>query len=368
MAWRGVYVDPTGRVDNCCISHNNLGTVNANDFNTVLSGTRSQEIRHMMRNDSVPSSCEICYKSESDNLRRNFLTKFRHYDRSIYDHSDQFELNYLDLRWRNTCNSACVYCGPELSSKIAAELGIEIRSDHGMIEKSKEFIASRIHEIKSVYLAGGEPLLIRENEWLLETLTANDQYPHILVNTNLSQINNHIFELLCEFPEVTWMISGEHVGEHYEYIRYGSSWPRFDHNVDRLLELTAKKGHGYTFNLVYFALNLWGFWQYVDWIKTKSIQQLHIHPAWISNGNQHKFDPRHLSPARARPFLDLLQGRLQFGDAVDRPLAEFLLKSWQQPWNGKKDESSILDLLDQFDQRRQLDSQSLWPELWTSQP
>lgn len=368
MTWRGIYVDPTGRVDNCCISRNYLGNINQDRLEDIINGSRSIEIRTKMQNGEIPDGCRVCYRGESGDLRANFLKKFSGYDRSIYDHTQKFELNYLDLRWRNTCNSACIYCSPDLSSKIAAEMGIEIRSDHDMIEKSKAFISSRIHEIKSVYLAGGEPLLIRENEWLLQTLKNNNQHPHILVNTNLSQINNRVFELLCEFPMVTWMISGEHVGEHYEYIRYGSSWQQFDQNVNELIKLTQIKGHDYTFNLVYLALNLQGFWQYVDWIKSKNIQQYRIHPAWISNGNFHQFDPRNLLPHRTQPFLEILKQRAQSGDTIDRPLAEFLLESWQQPWNGKEDESSIVGLLNKIDQKRQLDSKKLWPELRTPQP
>ena len=365
VAWRGVYVDPTGRVDNCCISRNDLGDVNQQRLEDILGGDRSIMIREMMRNDAeIPSGCKICYRGESDNLRSKFLTKFGCYDKSIYDQTRKFELNYLDLRWRNTCNSACVYCTPDLSSKIAAEMGIEIRSDQSMIEKSKDFISSRIHEIKSVYLAGGEPLLIRENQWLLETLKAAHYHPHILVNTNLSQIDNRVFELLCEFPSVTWMISGEHVGAHYEYIRYGSSWNQFEDNLRILVEHTRRKDHDYTFNLVYFALNLKGFWQYIDWVKSVMTDRYRIHPAWISNGNQHPFDPRRLPESLSQPCQGMLEHRRDFGDEIDRPIAEFLLESWNQPSDHRGGAVPIINLLKKYDRIRQLDSQSLWPEIW----
>jgi hypothetical protein len=364
VAWRGIYVDPTGRVDNCCISSNNLGNINDHNLEQILSGERSIEIRQMMVDDRTPEGCRICYRGESDDLRSRFLEKFKNDDKSIYDQAQRFELNYLDLRWRNTCNSACVYCNADLSSKFASELGIEIKSDQSAIEKSKKFIADHLHEIKSIYLAGGEPLLIRENRWLLETLKVNGCSPHILVNTNLSQIDNPIFDLLCDFPSVTWMISGEHTGVHYEYIRYGSSWHQFEQNLTALLKINSDKCHEYIFNLVYFALNLQGFWNYLDWVKTVMTKPYQVHPAWIANGNQHLFDPRRLPESMTHEIKSHLRYRCDFGDEIDRPIAEFLLKSWEQPSHHRNGPMSMIDLLSIFDRRRDLDSRHLWPELW----
>lgn len=317
-----------------------------------------------MIDGNIPAGCQVCYNGESNNLRGTFLNKFNKYDREIYDDVRGFRLNYLDLRWRNTCNSACVYCGPELSSRIAAEQGIEIRSDTSTIDATKRFITDNIQDIKHIYLAGGEPLLIRENEWLLSLLLDKKIYPTILVNTNLSQINNRVFDLLCEFSEVNWLISGEHVGEHYEYIRYGSSWGQFDSNINRLLELTVPLGHRYEFNMVYFALNLQGFWQYLDWLKNKNIPDMLVHPAWISNGNPDPFDPRRMPEKYQRPALDEIDQRLKNGDRWDVELAQYLLNCWQQPEKRPNPIWSWRSKMANLDQTRGIDSKRLWPELW----
>lgn len=366
VAWRGVYVDPTGRVDNCCISDNRLGDLNNSPIGDVLQGPRAIEIRQSMIDGKLPDGCRVCCNGESDNLRVNFLNKFIDHDREIYDDVRGFRLNYLDLRWRNTCNSACVYCGPELSSRIAAEQGIEIRSDTSTIDATKRFIVENIGDIKHIYLAGGEPLLIRENEWLLETLIDRDLSPNILVNTNLSTINNRVFDLLCKFPNVTWMISGEHVGEHYEYIRYGSRWETFDRNLETLIDIVGPKNHDYIFNLVYFILNLDGFWQYTDWIKSKNLKKYQVHPAWIGNGNSDPFDPRRLPIEHSEKVRHQLAQKMHYGDDIDRPLAKFLLESWLHPQDNTGGLFPTQNQLTKFDRRRGLDSQRLWPEIWNS--
>jgi sulfatase maturation enzyme AslB (radical SAM superfamily) len=364
VAWRGIYVDPEGKVDNCCISSNRLGDLNSSSIGDVIQGNKIMEIRQSMINGQVPRGCDVCYNSEANNLRQAFLNRFRSFDKEIYDSDAAFQLNYLDLRWRNTCNSACVYCGPELSSKIAAEQGIEIRSESSTIERTKQFIDQHLNEVKYIYLAGGEPLLIRENEWLLSLLLDRQIYPEILVNTNLSQIDNRIFELLCKFPKVRWLISGEHVGEHYEYIRFGSVWQRFSNNLDRLVSLTSAKGHSYEFNMVYFALNLQGFWQYLDWIKSKNIPSSEVKSAWISNGNPDAFDPRRMPERYRSQALDEINQRIENGDDLDRLLAQRLLECWKEPVENSEQIWSWRTKLTSLDESRNLNSKKLWPEIW----
>lgn len=317
-----------------------------------------------MIDGNIPQGCQVCYNGESTNLRRAFLDKFSKYDRDIYDDVRGFRLNYLDLRWSNTCNSACVYCGPKLSSKIAAEQGIEIRKDSANIDRTKQFVADNIHDVKDIYLAGGEPLLIKENEWLLSLLLEKGIAPRILVNTNLSQIDNRVFDLLCQFNNVHWLISGEHVGEHYEYIRYGSSWSQFEKNVDHLLEKTVPLGHRYEFNLVYFLLNLQGFWQYLDWLKSKKIPDMVVHPAWISNGVIDPLDPRRVPESYQHLILENIQKRLENGDHWDRQLAQHLLNCWQETQRYPNPIWSCRTKLASLDKSRNLNSKKLWPEIW----
>ncbi len=92
------------------------------------------------------------------------------------------------MRWRNTCNLACVYCDSSLSSTWAKELNEPIRVDEQQLAKTKEYVLANAPNLKNVYLAGGEPLLMKENSELLDRL---DPSCTVRINTNL------ILKALC---------------------------------------------------------------------------------------------------------------------------------------------------------------------------
>jgi len=80
----------------------------------------------------------------------------------LYDQPTQFDLHTVDVRWTNLCNFACVYCGPEFSSKWESDLEFPIvRPGVDRKEKFKNYIFEHAAQLKHVYLAGGEPLLMK---------------------------------------------------------------------------------------------------------------------------------------------------------------------------------------------------------------
>jgi molybdenum cofactor biosynthesis enzyme MoaA len=118
-----------------------------------------------------------------------------------------FDLHTVDVRWTNLCNFACVYCGPEFSSKWSTELKIHPKvPDQQQLMDFKNYIYDHAGQLKHVYLAGGEPLLMKENLILLEKLNPD---ANIRINTNLSKVDTRVFEAICEFPNVHWTVSVE---------------------------------------------------------------------------------------------------------------------------------------------------------------
>ena len=59
---------------------------------------------------------------------------------NIYDDKKNFNLKHVDLRWTNSCNQACVYCIPALSSKWAQELGVKVKSKKEAMRDVKDFV------------------------------------------------------------------------------------------------------------------------------------------------------------------------------------------------------------------------------------
>ena len=98
-----------------------------------------------------------------------------------------------------------------------------------------------VKQLRNVYLAGGEPMLMNENKQFLKLLLEENPNVTIRVNTNLSSTKTGVFELLCKFKNVHWTISVESIEKEYEYIRHHGSWKDFLKNIVFLILLTTLK-------------------------------------------------------------------------------------------------------------------------------
>jgi MoaA/NifB/PqqE/SkfB family radical SAM enzyme len=143
-------------------------------------------------------------------------------------------------------------------------LGKEIKTSVESRKKVKEFVFANIKKLKNVYLAGGEPLLMNENKEFLQLLLEENPLVNIRVNTNLSSTETGVFDLLCKFKNVHWIVSVEAIEDQYEYIRYHGSWNSFIQNLKNIQKLD----HKITFNMLYFILNYKSLFTTVDFFKS----------------------------------------------------------------------------------------------------
>lgn len=369
--WTEIYVASDGRVDNCCISASNLGNIGTETAEDIIAGQLSQLVRAaMMRNEYVPG-CKECLKSPAKTpLRDSYKEWFEHIDTTHFSDTNNFRLGFLDVRWRNTCNSACVYCGPKDSSLWASEMGVAQASDQARLKNMKHLIESRAHEIEYLYLAGGEPLLIKENEWLLKTVLSINPDCEIRVNTNLTAIDNQIFDTLCQFPMVHWIISGESVGPQYEYVRYGSNWKQFIANVQTLKDKAPN--HIRNFHMVYCALTAHTIFDYMDYLKTNGIFSDRtdcFNVYYYCGGIGGPLDARNLPMSLQQQNYQMLDRLLTTLDHTNARQKNFALalatvKSiLDSPYQDRQCQS-LVDFLQMTDQRRKLDSRLVFPELY----
>jgi MoaA/NifB/PqqE/SkfB family radical SAM enzyme len=163
------------------------------------------------------------------------------------------------------CNFACVYCGPHFSSRSlsANEVGVsEIATTYTRTTTSSSNTtcwSQAPKRLRHVYLAGGEPLLMKENLELLDRLNPE---VNLRINTNLSKTNTQVFERICEFKNVHWTVSVESMHEEFEYIRYGGSWQDFQTNLNHIQKLE----HRISFNMIWFVLNAFSIFDCIDWL------------------------------------------------------------------------------------------------------
>jgi radical SAM protein with 4Fe4S-binding SPASM domain len=273
LPWSGFELEPSGTVKNCIISKTKLGDINKTNIKDIMQSKRNIELKESMLKDQKPHNCSGCYLQEKQTKDLSSISSRLYYLKELgtktnldfYDDTKNFALKHVDLRWTNSCNQACVYCGPRYSSKWAQELGEKVKSNKEARQEVKDYVFENIAQLENVYLAGGEPMLMKENFEFLTLLKEKNPNCHIRVNSNLSTTATGIFELLCSFEHVHWTVSVESIEEEYNYIRHLGNWNDFVKNLD----VINKLDHKISFNMLHFILNYKSIHNCIDFLKGK---------------------------------------------------------------------------------------------------
>ena len=270
MPWTGLMYNFDGTVKNCIRSDRRtgeLGNIKDASIEKILLGDKNLIKQTNIINNQPAVGCHTCYEIEhgKDGLdiisdRIFYIREFKRTPLDTY-RSNNFDLQTIDVRWTNLCNFGCVYCGPEFSSKWANELNVQINTpNEKQLADFKEYIFKHAKNLKHVYLAGGEPLLMKENLELLKELNPN---VNLRINTNLSKVDTGVFDAVCGFKNVHWTVSVETIEEEFEYIRFGGRWLDFLDN----LETIRKLDHKISFNMLWFLLNYNTIFGCVNYLK-----------------------------------------------------------------------------------------------------
>lgn len=365
IPWTGFMYNSNGDVLNCIRSQRPIGNIIEESIHSILE--KNTKIKRNMLDRQPGAGCDGCYDLESEHKgnfnvisdRIFYLKELKTVDSNLYDKIDNFDLRKIDIRWSNVCNHSCIYCTPEYSSKWANELKISIKQPQQQrIEELKKFVFDNAHQLKHVYLAGGEPLLMKENEELLELLLLKNPNVNIRVNTNLSKTGTRVFYLLTKFSNVHWTISLDEMGDEFEYVRYGGKWKDFLENLDEIKELP----HLISFNMLHHLLNYLSIFDCVEFLQSKGF---HNNSFIIGPITKPKFlDVRHLP----KHVLDSISDRItSWLDKKPNFLLENSLQNMLKYINIpiEKNLDQCLEEIAKLDQRRRVDSRIIYKEFYS---
>jgi MoaA/NifB/PqqE/SkfB family radical SAM enzyme len=95
---------------------------------------------------------------------------------------------------------------------------------------------SQSENIRELYFAGGEPLLIPEHYKILEFMVETGASKNCILryNSNGLELPDKLFELWNHFKQVKFNFSIDAVGKRNDYIRYPSEWSNVVANLKRL--------------------------------------------------------------------------------------------------------------------------------------
>lgn len=363
-AWTSVYVSPSGRLENCCLSKNALGPIaDVEDVDSFYKTGKNLQIQEKMIANQPVRGCEVCNNNNDWNYKKSFIQKYPNLDYK----PGEFDFKFFDIRWSNACNLACMYCTPEFSSTWAHEV-----KDHSNMSKTTtnallDYTLENIENLDYVYLAGGEPLMMKENEIFLAELAEKNPNCEVLVNSNISMVGKtKIYDSLKKMTNVRWLVSMETMDDQFEYVRYPANWKTTKENL-----FTLKQDFGeqaITFGMVYGNFNALSIWDTIDWVVDNGFIPKNISIQIVSMGARGHFDIYLLSREYLDSCLERIQSNIELYSQIHtlKDTKKYLETIPLDRFENKiQDKNVCLQYLQQLDKRRSLDSRSVFPDIYS---
>lgn len=285
LPWIHIATRPNGDVRLCCTSNaSGAGIVDDkraglikkdgiemnlrdNTVREIWNSDFMKETRLDMLNDIIPASCTKCFEEENIGIvsKRQWETKVweQRIDLSSIvskteaDGTLPVDIPYFDLRLGNMCQLKCIMCSPHDSSSwikdwkiqfplynnkiLKSDQGWNVRYDYTWYQKGSflDTMKSQAHNIKELYFAGGEPLIIPEHRKILEFMVDSGNAKDCILryNSNGIEITETILSLWNNFKQVKFNFSIDAYGDKNDYIRFPSQWNTIESNL-RLLDDT----------------------------------------------------------------------------------------------------------------------------------
>lgn len=273
-----------------------------------------KEKRQELLEGKQSEDCQYCWNIE--NLGKDYLSDrtyksaspwaINHIDNVMKDPLKNVNPTYLEVSFENTCNFACMYCGPDISSswqkeskqhgpyklsynhhdldwmKRVGKLPIPNREENPYIEAFWEWWPELYQDLKIFRVTGGEPLLSKNYWKVVEKIKENPRKDfEFAMNTNLQPPNKDLITKLIndvnllngKIHRFDIFTSAEAYGKQSEYIRYGMNWEIFSKNCEDVISNLPNPEH-YTgtnfanlnFMIAFNALSITTFKQFMEQI------------------------------------------------------------------------------------------------------
>lgn len=227
------------------------------------------EIRNQLLNGETLPGCCDCIEMEQHGKvsgRQKQLLKvgitLDHFDRGLLSSTLRDDFTYSNLNqgqtmrtvsdWQidlgNYCNSACIFCNPESSSRLATEfqnLGLVDTVPPPSWCDDPELLEKFINTLKSsdnlqyLHFLGGETVITPGFKQILTALVEADLAKDITIGftTNLTVWSETINQLLVQFKQVNLGMSIETLTPINDYVRWPSKLDKTLELLDRWREL-----------------------------------------------------------------------------------------------------------------------------------
>ena len=184
------------------------------------SSTWLANTKELMKFDQWPIECTRCKQTEEINktsIRLNAIT----FDK------EQTQENYLTVGGvlDNVCNSACLTCNDQLSTKIGSLQTL----DYLIVNNTNRFWSLPLDRVVHLDINGGEPSASKNYKNILANLPKNVK--SVRVNTNCSLVIPELKDIVKKGIKVTVTVSLDGIGPTHDYVRWPIKWNKFYRNL-----------------------------------------------------------------------------------------------------------------------------------------
>lgn len=239
------------------------------DSSALHNSEYKKEQRQLMLDGGRPHECQYCWNIEdnsssfSDRISmsssRDSLPYFNQIRKTV-----EFDPTNLEISFSNVCNFACAYCSPEFSSKWLSEITVHgpykngyqgyfqpqilDKEDNPYIDAFWDYLPKIYDKLHVLRVTGGEPLLSRHTQRLLDYIS---EHPNkkltLVINSNLG-VDKKIIETFMNkvntvrhcVKKVNIATSGEAIGKKAEYTRDGLDYNQWLENCEYVLASDPK--------------------------------------------------------------------------------------------------------------------------------
>jgi len=216
----------------------------------IFNNDKYKKLRlEMINGPELPRACRSCKVQEDAGTTSYRVRKNTEYADVIdnleiqLDGTAEFVQLYIDYRFSNKCNFKCITCGPSLSTSHALEqVKLGNAQPNILIEVTDfaEQFKTFSKDIREIYFAGGEPLIIDHHYEILNLFIKSQQMVYIHYNTNLSELNYKGIDVLDLWSKINGEIkigaSIDGFDISGETIRFGLDSGIFKNNVKKIVD------------------------------------------------------------------------------------------------------------------------------------
>ena len=228
-----IKLTPTGvTVKSCCWAGS---PTTVNNLTNIWQSKKLQALRELNKQDKLdPVVCKQCIYMEQNGDSSRRIGVNQYYNSTDTDLAGP---KGLEIEIDYTCNIACVYCKPAVSTQWRLELGtpknqFPIRMAQPDIIKLLDSLD--LSNLDNIHFYGGDPLFTNTHEVILNYINQRVGLSKIYVwyNTNGTlRVREHVQELWSRCRLIKIMFSIDDIGPRFEYLRYGAVWNQVEDNI-----------------------------------------------------------------------------------------------------------------------------------------